>query len=177
MSKPIYVLGTGLSHDGSTCLLKDGEIIFAIEKERISRKKHDGGNDLLTVQYCLAAAGITLKDISLIVQCANFEKDEIKKHQYKGSRFFAEDCDIPFVTISHHLAHAYSAVGTSPFNECAVVVIDGCGSFYHQCDDLENSFIPLHVNSQPGLYGEKDSYYFFDGQHLKPLYKDFSIIK
>jgi len=45
VSKPIYVLGTGLSHDGSACLLKDGKIVVAIEKERITRLKHDGGND------------------------------------------------------------------------------------------------------------------------------------
>ncbi|MBL0145737.1 MAG: transferase [Chitinophagaceae bacterium] len=176
MSKPIYVLGTGLSHDGSSCLLKDGEIVVAIEKERVSRIKHDGGNDTLTVQYCLDAAGITLNDISLVVQCSNFEKDEIEKHLYKGNRLFNKDCNIPFVTISHHLAHAYSAIGTSPFDECGVMVIDGCGSFYHQCDDLAGALIPAHVNSQPGLYGEKDSYYFFDGKNLNPVYKDFSII-
>lgn len=176
MNKPVYVLGTGLSHNGSSCLLKDGKIAVAIEKERISRKKHDGGNDWLTVQYCLDAEGITLQDISLVVQCANFEKDEIRKHTYKGRRFFPQDCPIPFVTISHHLAHAYSAIGTSPFSECAVMVIDGCGSFYHQCDDLAGAIIPDHVNSQPGLYGEKDSYYYFDGKNLNPLFKDFSII-
>jgi predicted NodU family carbamoyl transferase len=32
VSKPVYILGTGLSHDGSACLLKDGRIAFAIEK-------------------------------------------------------------------------------------------------------------------------------------------------
>ena len=176
MSKPVYVLGTGLSHDGSSCLLKDGKVLVAIEKERISRIKHDGGNDSLTIQYCLDAAGITINDVSLVVQAANFEKEEIKKHQYKGLRLFAEDCSIPFVTISHHLAHAYSAVGTCPFTDCCVMVIDGCGSFFHQCDDIENAFIPTHVKSQPGLYGEKDSYYFFDGKNLQPVYKDFSII-
>ena len=53
MSNPVYVLGTGLSHDGSSCLLKDGKILVAIEKERLSRIKHDGGNDLRSVQYCL----------------------------------------------------------------------------------------------------------------------------
>jgi carbamoyltransferase len=176
MSKPVYVLGTGLSHDGSSCLLKDGKILVAIEKERLTRIKHDGGNDSLTVQYCLDTAGITVDDLSLVVQCANFEKEEIQKHQYKGKRLFPADCAIPFVSISHHLAHAYSAVGTSPFNECCVTVIDGCGSFYHQCDDLKEAIIPSHTNSQPGLYGEKDSYYFFDGKNVKPLYKDFSII-
>ena len=41
--KPVYVLGTGLSHDGSACLLKDGRIRVAIEKERLTRRKHDGG--------------------------------------------------------------------------------------------------------------------------------------
>ncbi len=176
MSKPVYVLGTGLSHDGSSCLLKDGKILVAIEKERITRIKHDGGNDSLTVQYCLDAAGISIDDLSLVVQCANFEKEEILKHRYKGNRVFPADCAIPFVTISHHLAHAYSATGTSPFDECVVMVIDGCGSFFHQCDDLEEAFIPSYVNSEPGLYGEKDSYYFFDGKKIKPLYKDFSII-
>ncbi len=79
MSKPIYVLGTGLSHDGSSCLLKDGKIIVAIEKERLTRIKHDGGNDADTVQYCLDTAGIKISDLSLVVQSANFEKDEIKK--------------------------------------------------------------------------------------------------
>jgi len=176
MNKPVYVLGTGLSHDGSSCLLKDGNILVAIEKERLTRIKHDGGNDSLTVQYCLDAAGITIDDLSLVVQCANFEKEEILKHQYKGKRLFPADCTIPFVTISHHLAHAYSAIGTSPFDECCVMVIDGCGNFYHQCDDLSNAFIPEHTKSQPGLYGEKDSYYFFDGKNVKSLYKDFSII-
>ena len=66
MKKPIYILGTGLSHDGSTCLMKDGKIVVAIEKERITKKKHDGFNDNLTVQYCLDAAGIGFKDIDLV---------------------------------------------------------------------------------------------------------------
>ena len=44
--KDIYVLGTGLSHDGSACLLKNGKICYAIEKERITRIKHDGFNEL-----------------------------------------------------------------------------------------------------------------------------------
>ena len=74
MPDPIYVLGIGLSHDGAACVLKDGIIHEAIEKERISRIKHDGGNDSLAVQYCLDAAGITIDDLSLVVQCANFKR-------------------------------------------------------------------------------------------------------
>jgi len=66
--KPIYVLGTGLSHDGSACLLKDGKIRFAIEKERVTRKKHDGGNDTAAIQYLLDAEGIKFSDLQLVVQ-------------------------------------------------------------------------------------------------------------
>jgi len=68
MSKPIYILGTGLSHDGSSCLMKDGRIVVAIEKERLTKKKHDGYNDNETIQYCLDAEGITFKDIDLVVE-------------------------------------------------------------------------------------------------------------
>ena len=83
---------------------------------------------------------------------------------------------MPFITISHHLAHAYSAVGTSPFETSNVMVIDGCGSPYAHCEDLDHAIIPQDVNAIPGLFGEKDSYYYFDGKQLIALYKDFSII-
>jgi len=169
--KSIYILGTGLSHDGSTCILKDGKILVAIEKERITRIKHDGGNDHATVQYCLDAAGITVNDLSLVVQCSNFEKD-IQKSSYAGKRYFAEEIDVPFVTISHHLAHAYSAIGTSPFNESNVLIIDGCGSPYQQCDDLEGAV--CHVPQSDMLVAEKDSYYNYNKGFVTPLIKDFS---
>lgn len=175
MKKPVYVLGTGLSHDGSACLLKDGEMIVAIEKERITRKKHDGGNDKAAIQYCLDFAGIGIDDLSLVVQNANFEK-EIETHNYKGARLFGKEYGVPVKTISHHLAHAWAAAGTMPYPASAILVIDGCGSFYHHCDDLEGAIIPSDINSLPGVYGEKDSYYSFDGKKLKPIFKDFSVI-
>lgn len=176
-TKPVYILGTGLSHNGASCLLKDGKIMVAIEKERLSRIKHDGGNDSLTIQYCLDYAGIMLNDLSLVVQCANFEKEEIQPTRYRGARLFPDNYQVPVVTISHHLAHAYSAAGTCPFNTCDVFILDGAGSPYTHCDDLEGAIIPEDVNSLPGLYCEKDSYYHFDGQQLHPIYKDFSLLQ
>ena len=68
LKKDIYVLGTGLSHNGSSVLLKNGRVLVGIEKERLSRIKHDGGNDSLTTEYCLKAAGIGLDEIDLVVQ-------------------------------------------------------------------------------------------------------------
>jgi carbamoyltransferase len=171
--KPIYVLGTGLSHDGSTCLLKDGRICVAIEKERVTRQKHDGGNDIAATMYCLDAEGITYDDLSLVVQNANFGMLKHGNNWWNGYRL--PTGDVPVVTISHHLAHAYSAIGTSPFEEAAVMVIDGCGSGMDDCLDLEGAVIA--ENPPPELrhlYFEKDSYYHFKDGKLTPVYKDFS---
>ncbi len=174
--KHTYILGINLSHDGSACLLKDGVIAVAIEKERLTRIKHDGGNDKLAVEYCLATEGITINDIDLVVQNANFEKEIIQIDRYSGQRAFPANYKIPAVTISHHLAHAYSAIGTSPFDVCNVMVIDGCGSPFTQCDDLDKTFIPNidEVKASPqNFWCEKLSLYKYNGT-LTPIYKDFS---
>jgi carbamoyltransferase len=171
--KPIYILGTGLSHDGSACLLKDGRVCIAIEKERITRKKHDGGNDTSAIQYCLDAAGIKIDDLNLIVQNANFGMFEFGSNWYSGTRPLNDD--MPIVTISHHLAHAYSAFGTSPFRDAAVLVIDGCGNGFDECIDLEGALIPeIPSGEMAALWFEKDSYYKVKDGAFTPLYKDFS---
>lgn len=176
--KTTYILGVNLSHDGSACLLKDGKIVCAIEKERLSRVKHDGGNDKLAVEYCLKAEGITIDDLSLVVQNANFEKDTIKIDNYSGARLFPKNYDVPVVNISHHLAHAYSTIGTSPFlDDYTIYIVDGCGSPFTQCDDIANCSIPdinIITNSQQNFWCEKDSLYSYSANAITPLYKDFS---
>jgi len=170
-TKPVYILGTGLSHDGSACILKDGRIAVAIEKERLTRIKHDGGNDAAAVQYCLDALNIQLTDLDLIVQVANFEK-EISPQHYAGKRLY--HADVPVATISHHLAHAWSAIATSPFQATNVLVIDGAGSPAAQCDDWPDETTREYWCSLPGFYCEKDSFYHYDGHELTALKKDFS---
>ncbi|WP_437506168.1 carbamoyltransferase C-terminal domain-containing protein [Sorangium sp. So ce1099] len=173
MAKPVYVLGTGLSHDGSSCLLKDGRIAVAIEKERLTRRKHDGMNDAETIRYCLEAEGISIEDVALVVQNANFSMFERGSRWFHGPRPIPDE--VPTVTISHHLAHAYSAVGTCPFDEAAVLVVDGCGNAFDESLDRAGAFVP--EAPPPGLshlYFEKDSFYRFAGGTLQPLYKDYS---
>ena len=174
--KNIYILGTGLSHDGSACLLKNGRICVAIEKERITRVKHDGGNDVDAINYCLAAEGISLNDVDLIVQNANYGFFEFGNDYYGGPRLFTPEIKVPVITISHHLAHAYYALGTCPFENTAIFVLDGCGSLYDECIDLEKSIVhPNTIETDiKHLYAEKDSYYLFRNNQFKTIYKDFS---
>jgi carbamoyltransferase len=173
MPKPIYVLGTSLSHDGSVCLLKDGHVAVAIEKERLTRKKHDGYNDTAAIEYCLKAANIRIQDLTLIVQNSWAGMFERGNAWFQGQRIL--DPAIPVVTISHHLAHAYSAYATSPYHEAHVLVIDNGGNSLGECIDLDGATIP--VSPEPelrDLYSEVDSYYFFDATGGRTIFKDFS---
>lgn len=173
MDRPVYVLGTGLSHNGSAVLLKDGRVCVGIEKERLTRRKHDGGNDSAAIAYCLEAEGIGLDDLALVVQCANFEVPD--RDRYRGPRLFAGRGHPPIVSISHHLAHAWSAAGTSPFDDCAILIVDGCGSPLAQCTDLDGIPLPADLDApDAAMWCEKDSFYHFDGRRMTTLEKDFS---
>jgi len=169
-----YVLGTGLSHNGSVCLLADGEVVLAIEKERLTREKHDGGNDQAAMQYVLDRAGITLDEVALVVQNENFGMFRDGNTQYEGQdRLLTEATRV--VTISHHLAHAYSAFGPSGFDQASVFVVDGCGNAYEDCIDIAPGTLVGDI--PPGLehaYYEKDSYYASQGGTLRTVAKDFS---
>ena len=76
-----YILGiNAYDHDVSACLLRDGEIAFAIGKERITREKHDSGFYGEVVDYCLQAEGISLDDVDLVVRnCYVMPVEEIEE--------------------------------------------------------------------------------------------------
>jgi carbamoyltransferase len=178
-----YVLGLNTyDHDVSACLLRDGAIAFAIAKERITRNKHASGFYKEVIDYCLQAEGITLDDVDLVVRncyllpvpemeerlvyfdapgfLPEFERGEAAKHPLYRS---GQD---KVVSISHHLAHAYSAFAVSPFEEGVVMIVDGVGSY--QSDVMEA--YPASDAATP-LARESESYYKFKGNELECLKK------
>jgi carbamoyltransferase len=172
-AKPVYVLGVGLSHNGAACLLKDGKISVAIEKERLTKIKNDGGNDTFAIAYCLNAAGISWGEVALVVQNANFGSFVYGNDWYRGAR--AIPPGVPVVTISHHLAHACSAFFLSPFDEAAVLTVDGCGNAFDDCMDLEGAELPERPQGDmAALWFEKDSYYAAAATGMQAIFKDFS---
>lgn len=176
-SSRTYVIGTGLSPDGSVCLLADGEILVAIEKERLTGNKHDGGNDKLAMKYVLDQAGITLDDVALVVQNENFGMFRGGNFEYRDEdRLLGELSDeVRIVTISHHLAHAYSAFGPSGFDEASVLVVGDCGNAFEDCMDVSQDSLVGSVPEDLGyLYYEKDSYYHAQHGGLSTVAKDFS---
>ena len=175
-----YILGiNAYDHDVSACLLRDGEIAYAIEKERITRNKHAGGFFQEAVDYCLNAEGITLDDVDLVVRnCYVLPVEELEVRmvyqgdmspheleQTKNSPLYLPKSN-KVMTVSHHLAHAYSAFAVSPFEEGVVMVVDGVGSY--AADIKEPGQLTDGVNP---LARESESYYRFKGSELECLKK------
>ncbi len=180
MPKPSYILGiNAYDHDVSACLLRDGAVAYGIEKERITRRKHAGGFFQEAVDYLLQAEGITLDDVDLVVRnCDVLPVEELEvRIAYQGDMAENERQQIAksplylpksnkVMTVSHHLAHAYSAFAASPFEDGVVMVVDGVGSY--AADIKEPGQLTEGVNP---LARESESYYSFKGSELTALKK------
>lgn len=155
----MYILGLNAYHgDSSACLLKDGKIINAIEEERIRRIKHWAGFPSEAIKFCLKDAGITINDVDYITigrnpsahlgkkivsslkKLANFQfiKDRVsnikkvtslKSEIAAGLGVSESDIRAEIKHIEHHRSHLASAFFVSPFEEAAILSIDGFGDF------------------------------------------------
>lgn len=123
------------NHDRAACLLKNGHVQAAIAEERLDRRKKSEGfysgqhreivlPPLASITYVLHKEGISLNDIDLLVCGRSIKmcKNELLKYVPIDPKKVIE---IPLP--GHHLSHAYSAYGTCPFDETAVLVIDEQG--------------------------------------------------
>lgn len=155
----MYILGINAYHgDSSACLLKDGKIINAIEEERIRRIKHWAGFPSEAIKFCLKDAGITIRDVDYITigrnpsahltkkivsslkklinykfikdRVANIKKvTSLKSEIAKGLGVEDSDIRAEIKHIEHHRSHLASAFFASPFEEAAILSIDGFGDF------------------------------------------------
>ena len=153
------ILGLNAYHgDASACILVDGHVVVATEEERIRRIKHWAGFPSKAIEFCLADAGLTLADIDVVTisrdPYANFSlkvfnaiknrlsfsniKDRmsnLKKAVNLEDEFrihFPEQFSAmkaKLVNVEHHRSHLASAFFVSPFEESAVLSIDGFGDF------------------------------------------------
>ncbi len=143
-------------HDAAAVLLRDGRLVAAAEEERFTRKKHDYGFPQQAIDFCLEAGGIPGGAPDYVVF---FEKPFVKFERLllscmqtfpRSRRLFQEAmitwlCDkvwirhliqarlgVPASRIlfsEHHLSHAASAFFCSPFDEAAVLTVDGVGEW------------------------------------------------
>lgn len=74
----MYILGLTTMGDSAASIIKDGELVAAMEEERISRKKHHIGFPFHAIEFCLDQAGITLKDVAHV---GHYWKPWILRHK------------------------------------------------------------------------------------------------
>jgi carbamoyltransferase len=143
-------------HDSAACLVEDGRIVAAAQEERFTRKKHDANFPTRAIEYCVREAGLTVKELDLVgfyeKPLVKFDRlletytayapkgwksyltalpiwlseklwmsDDIRDHLagYEGEILFGE----------HHESHAASAFYPSPFEQAAIVTMDGVGEW------------------------------------------------
>ncbi len=143
-------------HDAAAALLHDGELVAAAEEERFTRVKHDFSFPKAAIQFCLESAGIKGSDLDYV---AFFEKPFRKFDRilmttlqtyprswkvfresmitwmidklWVGAKISAE-LGIPkdrVLFCEHHLSHAASGFLCSPFEEAAILTVDGVGEW------------------------------------------------
>ena len=133
-----YHMGINMGHDRSVAVVKDGEIVVAIEQERLDRIKHSVGfmlqaPDALgqiqvpgeSIAYCLDHLNVPLGEMASIT--ANMPGIDKAPEILRGK--FSKDVAGKVRTVpGHHLAHAYSAFWPSGFDEALVLVADASGT-------------------------------------------------
>jgi carbamoyltransferase len=154
--EPEYILGiSAFYHDSAACLLRDGEIIAAASEERFTRKKGDPSFPTESVAYCLEEAGISSKDLRYV---GFYDKPLLKFDRIletyfgvapRGFKSFllagplwikdklfidrqirdALGYDGRLLYAEHHESHAASAFFPSPFEEAAILTMDGVGEW------------------------------------------------
>ena len=169
-----YIAAIARGHNAGVCLLKDGEIVFSIEEERLTRQKYDGG----PLASMLKIKEYTDKIDYLVVAHTQSLKETAGKIDYTGDDMYTgmarklglidrrqdlrnhpQVIDLSHI---HHKLHASAAFYRSGFESATGVIIDGAGTFI----TLQGS------DGQPIMFWETES--IFDCSYpanFKTLYK------
>jgi carbamoyltransferase len=154
---PTRILGiSAYYHDSAACLVEDGRLVAAAQEERFTRKKHDASFPSQAIDYCLRDAGISAGQLDLV---GFYEKPLVKfsrlietyiAYAPRGLRSYLmalplwltdklwmrddirnrlDGYEGGILFGDHHESHAASAFYPSPFENAAIVTIDGVGEW------------------------------------------------
>lgn len=156
-------------HDASAAIVRDGELLAAVEQERFDRVKHSGKLPVDAMRYCLRTAGAQVSDVDRFVfnvlerdldytVDAAYRKGLIPGYrrgrafvQQLFEREFGASVDpARFEFIDHHYAHALSAFVPSGFERSLVVTLDGMGSGHSGSAWLGRDGRLAHVGNYDG---------------------------
>ena len=156
MASDLMILGINAYHaDAAACIVRNGQLLAAAEEERFRRIKHWAGFPSQAIAYCLKEAKIELSDVTHVAVNRSGRANLFRKLRYVAFKrpsprlllnrwrnrqqvtHIADELEAlpgkPYAGtieyIEHHLAHLASAFYPSPFQEAAIVSVDGFGDF------------------------------------------------
>lgn len=173
LKKDIWIAAIARGHNASVCLLKNGEIVFSIEEERLSRHKYDGGPYAAmlkildytdTLDYLVVAHTQKLKETAGRV---DFSGDDVytglarKLGLIKRKENPYDHPQVVDLSHIHHKLHAACAFYRSGFDSAVALIVDGAGTF-----------LPLVINGENVIGWETESIYDCEfPANFKTLYK------
>jgi carbamoyltransferase len=155
----LHILGINAYHgDAAAAIIKDGELLAAVEEERFNRKKHCAGFPVESVRYCLEVAKVPLDKIDhvgisrdpsahlhkkvlfslkrlknlsgqIVERLANAAKVRDLRKELVSALGTSAELRAQFHNVEHHKAHMASCFFVSPFERAAILSIDGFGDF------------------------------------------------
>lgn len=157
--KPVWIAAITRGHNGAVCLLKDGEVVFAMEEERLSREKYDGGplaGMIKILEYTKNLDYLVIAHTQPLYETAgriDYSGDDMYtglarklgliKRGHRGMDNHPQVVDLAFM---HHKLHAACAFYRSGFEDAVSVIVDGAGTF-----------IPMNVNGEQVMSYEVES--------------------
>ncbi len=186
----LYSRWISLHHDSAAVLVEDGEVIFAIEEERLNRIKHTNKFPGESLRLCLKSKGIQLEEVDLIAYYNSKKKFEMRVKQ-----LFLDNASIPIIDstiflqhvfcrglnseidpgklyfVHHHHAHAMSALALSGYESSLVTTFDGQGNgvsgrVFEGEGTILKQIADIPVSNSLGIFYEKIiaflGYSFFD---------------
>jgi len=150
----MVILGIGgWLHDGAAAVMRDGEIVAAIEQEKVARQTHAGGLPADAVDACLTTAGASRESVDLVALARPVTTSGETQFNLRLKEMFP---NARLVVVDHHDAHAASAFYASPFDDAKVVTLDRrgdmrCGAVWETADGRLRSVRDYYSPDSPAL--------------------------
>jgi carbamoyltransferase len=160
-----YIAGIARGHNAGVCLLKDGEIVFSIEEERLTRQKYDGtpfASIIKILEYTDKIDYLVISHTHADENLTDYTAEDPYTSLARKLKLIdpAQGRDHPQVVEywdQHHRSHAACSFYRSGFDEANVVIVDGAGTFAKRRDghtmwEVESIFYASYPDNFAELY-------------------------
>lgn len=165
-----YIAGIARGHNAGVCLLKDGEIVFSIEEERLTRIKYDGAplaSITKILEYTDEIDYLAIAHTKSDESALDFTAESVYSGLARKLRLINSGDQVVEYHDQHHMMHASCAFYRSGFEDAGALVIDGAGSYIETVRDDSPTTLyeieSIYNCSYPNIFTEKYKHFGSNG--------------